>query len=138
VLKNVYNPLKGLAKKQRFSAQNHNRFSLSSSLLPRLQEILSAPIVLLAFRSRTLYRAAVPIRVQSHFAFLSTLGLLGLAHLTQLRRFRDLGSVQQPSKNWAPNSFSFHPSDFDSAEFTGLPTRTSTLTVYCRGVIGIY
>ena len=93
-------------------------------------EISSASLVLLAFRSRTLYRAAVPTRVQSHLAFLSTLGLLGLAHLTQQRRFRNLGSVQQPSKNWTPNSFSFHPSDFDSTEFTSMPTRTSTLTVY--------
>jgi hypothetical protein len=76
------------------------------------------------------YRATVPIRVQSDLGFLSTLGLLGLARLTQQHRPRYLGLVQQPSKNWTRNPFSFHPSYFDSTEFITMPTCTSTLTVY--------
>jgi hypothetical protein len=56
-----------------------------------------------------LYRATGDPR-SNHLAILSTLSLLGLTYPTQQRRFRNLHLVQQPSKNWTPNTFSFHPS----------------------------
>jgi hypothetical protein len=67
-------------------------------------------------------------KVISHFPLLSVYS--SLAHLTQQRRSRDLGSVQRPSKNWTPNPFSFHASDFDSTKFTSVSTPTSALTEY--------